>query len=159
MKGAYTNAVAHLKTERPLSASALPPGLKNPLIEDSDPACVTAEETASAWVRPVHGTKLMPPPRTLEPPPTSPSPPLPLPSASSSPQLAATSPSGFSDGGYAAEELFRTLQAQEDRIQRQEQTLRAMLQRDANARAQPLETQVRQLLEALREQQPLSQHI
>ena len=62
MKGAYTNAVAHLKAERPVSGALMPIGLKNPLLDDADPACVSPAEIAAAWVKPSSKSKLMPPP-------------------------------------------------------------------------------------------------
>ena len=63
MKGAYINAVAHLKSERPLSGDVLPIGIKNPLLDDPrDPLAVTERDDKEAWVKPKAGSALVPPP-------------------------------------------------------------------------------------------------
>ena len=62
MKGAYTNAVAQLSAERPTSKSALPLGVKNPLLEAGGPMSVTEAEAAAAWVQPDPSASLLPPP-------------------------------------------------------------------------------------------------
>ena len=60
MKGAYTNAVAHLKSEKPDTFNQVPAGVNNPLMD-------SFQGTKTAWRKPDSNVQL-PPPQTLPPP-------------------------------------------------------------------------------------------
>jgi predicted membrane chloride channel (bestrophin family) len=60
MKGAYTNAVAHLKSEKPETYNQVPAGLSNPLLD-------TFAGAPTAWKKPASNIQL-PPPQSLPPP-------------------------------------------------------------------------------------------
>jgi len=83
MRGAFTNAVAHLRDERKTWGGELPQGVKNPLLGSGDAHSVTSAETQYAWRAPAKVKSTKPPveadPKPDKPQPLMQPPPTPLP--------------------------------------------------------------------------------